>query len=108
MSVVPALTLPAQGVGCLLELGDVRAECYKLEGGALFEITCRTIHSRFLFRPTRRFNEIVVGILARAKTRYGVEISAFCCKLQRQRGLAVSRNLAPRAIPCGFSSLALL
>jgi REP element-mobilizing transposase RayT len=52
---------------------------YTPEGGALFEITCRTIHSRFLFRPTRRFNEIVVGVLARAKRRYGVEISAFCC-----------------------------
>jgi len=52
---------------------------YTPGGGALFEITCRTIHSRFLFRPTRRFNEILVGILARAKTRYGVEISAFCC-----------------------------
>jgi REP element-mobilizing transposase RayT len=52
---------------------------YTPEGGALYEITCRTIHSRFLFRPTRRLNEIIVGTLARAKRRYGVEISAFCC-----------------------------
>ena len=52
---------------------------YTPDGGALYEITCRAIHSRFLFLPSPRFNEIFVGILARAKRRYGVEISAFCC-----------------------------
>ena len=52
---------------------------YTPEGGALFEITCRTIHSRLLLRPTRLLNEIIIGVLARAKRRYDVEISAFCC-----------------------------
>lgn len=52
---------------------------YTPDGGASYEITCRTIHSRFLFRPTRRLNEIIVGVLARAKRRYGVKIAAFCC-----------------------------
>jgi REP element-mobilizing transposase RayT len=51
---------------------------YTPEGGALFEVTCRTIHSRFLLRPNRLLNEIVGGVLARAKRRYGVELSAFC------------------------------
>jgi REP element-mobilizing transposase RayT len=51
---------------------------YTPEDGALFEITCRTIHSRFLLRPNLLLNEIVVGVLARAKRRYGVELSAFC------------------------------
>jgi REP element-mobilizing transposase RayT len=51
---------------------------YTPEGGALFEITCRTIHSRFLLRPNRTLNEIVVGVLARAKRRYDIELSAFC------------------------------
>jgi REP element-mobilizing transposase RayT len=50
---------------------------YTPEGGALFEITCRTIHSRFLLRPNPLLNEIIVGVLARAKRRYGVELSAF-------------------------------
>jgi REP element-mobilizing transposase RayT len=46
------------------------------EGGALFDVTCRTVHSRFLLRPDPLLNEIIVGALARAKRRYGVEISA--------------------------------
>jgi REP element-mobilizing transposase RayT len=46
-------------------------------GGALFEVTCRTIQSRFLLRPCPLLNEIILGALARAKRRYGVEISAF-------------------------------
>ncbi len=47
------------------------------EGGALFDVTCRTVQSRFLLRPCPLLNEIILGALARAKRRYGVEISAF-------------------------------
>jgi len=47
------------------------------EGGALFEVTCRTVQSRFLLRPCPLLNEIILGALARAKRRYGVELSAF-------------------------------
>ena len=47
------------------------------EGGALFDVTCRTVQSRFLLRPDPLLNEIILGALARAKRRYGVEISAF-------------------------------
>ena len=47
------------------------------DGGALFDVTCRTVHSRFLLRPSPLLNEIILGALARAKRRYGVEISAF-------------------------------
>jgi REP-associated tyrosine transposase len=47
------------------------------EEGSLFEVTSRTVHSRFLLRPDPLLNEIIVGALARAKRRYGVELSAF-------------------------------
>ena len=47
------------------------------EGGALFDVTCRTVQSRFLLRPCPLLNEIILGALARAKRRYGVELSAF-------------------------------
>ena len=47
------------------------------EGGALFDVTCRTVQSRFLLRPDPLLNEIIPGALARAKHRYGVELSAF-------------------------------
>jgi hypothetical protein len=37
------------------------------EEGALVEITCRTIHSRYLLRPDPTLNEIVLGVLGRAQ-----------------------------------------
>jgi REP element-mobilizing transposase RayT len=45
--------------------------------GALVEVTCRALHSRLLFRPSPALNEIIVGALARAKSRYPVRICAF-------------------------------
>jgi REP element-mobilizing transposase RayT len=44
------------------------------EGGALVEVTCRTIHGRFLFRPSQELNEIIVGVLARAQRTHPVDI----------------------------------
>lgn len=44
------------------------------EGGALVEVTCRTLHGRFLFRPSPELNSIVVGVLARAQQAYPVDI----------------------------------
>ena len=41
------------------------------------EVTCRTLQSRLLLRPSRELNEIIVGILARAKTMYEVQLCAF-------------------------------
>ncbi|MCH7665965.1 MAG: transposase, partial [Acidobacteria bacterium] len=46
------------------------------EGGALVEVTCRTVHGRFLMKPSRRLNEIVLGVLARAQRMYPVDIVA--------------------------------
>jgi putative transposase len=48
---------------------------YIPEGGALVEVTCRTIHSRFLLRPGQALNEIVVGVLGRAQRKYPTR----CC-----------------------------
>src|ERR1700712_4924120 len=49
------------------------------EGGALVEVTCRALHSRFLFCPSPMMNQIVIGALARAKRRYGVRVCFFVC-----------------------------
>ena len=43
----------------------------------LVEVTNRTIHSRFLLKPTKRFRLITLGALGRAQRRYGVRIHAF-------------------------------
>ncbi len=45
--------------------------------GALVEVTCRALHSRFLFRPGPMLNAIILGALARAKSLYSVRICAF-------------------------------
>src|SRR5436305_6329912 len=47
------------------------------EGGALVEVTTRTLQSRFLLRPSRATNEVVLGVLGRAQRLYPVEICGF-------------------------------
>ena len=47
------------------------------EGGALVEVTCRTVQGRFLLKPTEELKAIVIGVMARAQELYPVEIHAF-------------------------------
>ncbi len=47
------------------------------EDGALVEVTCRTVHGRFLLKPTDELRSIVIGVLARAQRLYPVELHAF-------------------------------
>jgi len=47
------------------------------EGGALVEVTCRTLQGRFLLKPTKELRSIVIGVLSRAQKLYPVEIHAF-------------------------------
>lgn len=46
-------------------------------GGALVEVTTCTIQNRFLLTPKPRLREIVIGALARAKTKCPLQIVAF-------------------------------
>ncbi|HKI05005.1 MAG TPA: transposase [Thermoanaerobaculia bacterium] len=50
---------------------------YIPEGGALVEVTCRTIHSRFLLRPSAALNDIIVGVLGRAQRTYPIRICGY-------------------------------
>jgi REP element-mobilizing transposase RayT len=59
--------------------GMARKLRYVPEGGGLFEITCRTLQGRLLFRPGPELNEIFVGVLARAQRLYGVSLCAAVC-----------------------------
>jgi REP element-mobilizing transposase RayT len=47
------------------------------EGGALVEVTCRTVQSRFLLRPSPQLNETILGVLGRAQREHPVEIIAY-------------------------------
>ncbi len=42
----------------------------------LVEVTCRTLQSRYLLRPGKRFNEIFIGCLAKARSLSAVDIHA--------------------------------
>jgi len=57
--------------------GMSRRPRYILEGGALVEVTCRTMHSRFLLRPGQATNEIVVGVLGRAQRKYPIRVCGY-------------------------------
>jgi hypothetical protein len=50
---------------------------YLPEGGSLVEVTCRTLHARFLLRPCPQWNQIALGVLGRAQRLYGVQIHVF-------------------------------
>lgn len=44
------------------------------EGGALVEITNRTVQGRFLFCPSRELNDVVLGILGRAQRLHPIRV----------------------------------
>ncbi|MCZ7652117.1 MAG: transposase [Thermoanaerobaculia bacterium] len=50
---------------------------YVPPGGALVEVTCRTLQARFLLRPTPLLREITLGILGRAQRNSGMAVHAF-------------------------------
>lgn len=60
--------------------------------GALVEVTCRTLHGRFLLRPSPKLEDLIVGILARAAGRYEVGICAFVFLSNHCHMLLLPRN----------------
>jgi REP element-mobilizing transposase RayT len=46
-------------------------------GGALVEVTCRTVQGRFLLSPSTELNEIILGVLGRAQRLYPVGICGY-------------------------------
>jgi len=50
---------------------------YVPDGGALVEVTCRTIQGRLLLRPSQQLNDILLGVLGRAQTLYPIDIVSF-------------------------------
>jgi hypothetical protein len=50
---------------------------YVPRGGALVEVSNRTIQGRFLLRPSPELNEIIVGVLGRAQRLFNLRVFAF-------------------------------
>ena len=49
------------------------------DGGALVEVTTRTLHSRYLLRSSPELDEIIVGVLGRAQRICQVRICGAVC-----------------------------
>ncbi len=47
------------------------------EGGALVEVTCRTIQGRLLLCPSPQLNDIILGVLGRAQVKFPVDLVAY-------------------------------
>ena len=43
----------------------------------LIEVTCRTVQGRMLLRPSLKLNRIVLGVVARAASRYAMGVCHF-------------------------------
>jgi len=50
---------------------------YMPEPHTLFEVTSRTMQGRFLLRPSRQLNELILGIIGRAMRKYPVRLYLF-------------------------------
>ena len=60
-----------------LLLGMSRHLRFIPDGGALVEVTCRTVQGRLLLAPSPQLNDIILGVLGRAQRLYPVEIAGY-------------------------------
>jgi hypothetical protein len=67
------------------------------EGGSLVEVTCRTLHARFLLRPSPQWNQIALGVVGRAQRLYGVTIHLFTFASNHYHLLASFRDAGQMA-----------
>ena len=69
---------------------------------SLVEVTCRVLHGLFLLRPSRDLNEIAHGILARAASRYDVEICAYVVLSNHMHLLLVASDAEQLSLFMGY------
>jgi putative transposase len=69
---------------------------------SVVEVTTRTVHSRYLLRPSPKLRKIVLGIIGRAQHRFGVRIHAFVVLSNHWHGLLSVRDAAQLAAFMSF------
>ncbi len=62
------------------------------EGGTMTELTTRTIQGRYLLRPSKDLNEIVLGVVGRAQRLYKVELFGVSVLSNHYHMLAWAKN----------------
>jgi len=60
-----------------LSMGMSRKLRFIPDGGALVEVTCRTVQGRLLLTPSPQLNDIVLGVLGRAQRLFPVDLVAY-------------------------------
>jgi REP element-mobilizing transposase RayT len=68
----------------------------------LVEITSRTQHGRFLMRPSEEVNELILGVLGRAQTKYDVVLHAFVFLANHYHLLTTMRSAEQMSLFTGF------
>lgn len=69
---------------------------------SLVEVTCRTLQSRLLLRPSPALSEIIVGIVGRAQRRYAMQIHAFVFLSNHYHLLVTARSARQLAAFMGY------
>ncbi len=62
------------------------------ENGTLVEVTCRTIHGRYLLRPSAELNDIVIGVLGYAQQSCPISICGISVLSNHYHLLAVVKE----------------
>jgi putative transposase len=70
--------------------------------GSLVEVTTRTVHARFLLRPSPEVNDIILGIFGRAQFLFSVRIHAFVVLSNHWHGLVSVDDAAQLAAFVAF------
>ena len=64
--------------------------------GSLVEITTRTIQGRLLLRPSPELTDIILGVIGKAQSLYGMAIHAFVFVSTHGHFLLSPSSAAPR------------
>jgi REP element-mobilizing transposase RayT len=70
--------------------------------GSLVEVTTRTVHERFLLRPSAQVNDAILGIVGRAQALFSVRIHAFVVLSNHWHGLVTVDDAAQLAAFVAF------
>ena len=68
----------------------------------MVEITARTIHGRYLLRPSETVNELVLGVMGRAQAKYDMELFAFIFLSNHLHLLALAESVRQMSLFTGY------
>ena len=70
--------------------------------GRVVEITARTIHGRYLLRPSPAVNELVLGVMGRAQAKYDITLFAFVFLSNHVHLLALAESVRQMSLFTGY------